>query len=703
MTTNRQIFSNFLGAQAREEARRIFAPTAVRARITSALPVDLAEANFACPSTLAALAGAANERMQPLREGFLSLAALTETNEIEAHALHSKAALESAPFLIGSQHLIHSMCGSWNNESRYAIATLRIHAADLGVGQPGASRIHRYHELLRRHRLADAGEELLHTGDDLRISDGAFNFAASLVVLGYFPESLAGEILGVNLYLRQCGLLPPLEFVANDDSHAKQYLDLARDPSDSSTDLLELAETAVREFLGDRAEAKYTAVRQGYLWARRQAEAMSQAMLAVLERWVDPREAAQHLISRRRLDACQYHEKIRLNSVPMQSLLKDDGALPFLDDLAASAYVRPGKPEASPLLTSLISPRGKMFRIFNRDDIAILHRWILGLPYADRPLHPAAHHMWKDDGALAGTVNEGIEAQTLVKSISARQAYPRLLHEELTPAEESYARQYVVRWLARATRSVAKGYCSLPEEWAPGVLRQWLQCRHEASNKALEQDHVLPSRESVVADILALAPLTMIDGAWLVGFAHPAVACAGYGCRLFETFFDELGNGIETQNHPVIYRNLLRAVYGDLPATVDSGYANTSCFSDKDFELPVFWLAIGRYPLTYCPEILGLNLAMELSGVGGGYRRTHKALIAYGYPTMFVDLHNSIDNISSGHTAWAAASLDAYLSTFPLSDSAAVWARVRKGFAALSLPKEQTMLDKFREKVRSLL
>ncbi|WP_198409852.1 iron-containing redox enzyme family protein [Thiomonas arsenitoxydans] len=672
------------------------------------LPADLVEADFACPSTLAALVSVAHERIQPLREGFLRLAALIaiETNELNALALRSKAALESAPFLIGSQHLIHSVCGSWNNESRYAMATLRIHAADLGVGQPGASRICRYQELLRQHSLADAGEDLLHTGDDLRISDGAFNFAAPLVVLGHFPESLTGEILGVNLYLRQCGLLPPLEFVANDDWPAMQYLDLGRDPSGNSTDLLELAQIAVREFLGDAAEVKYTAVRQGYHWARRQTEAMSQAMLAVLERWVDPREAAQHLVSRRRLDACQYHEKIRLNGVPMQSLLKDDGALPFLDHLAASAYVRAGKPELSLLLTSLISPRGKMFRIFNRDDITVLHRWILGLPYADAPLHPAAHHMWKDDDAFAGaagSIEDGVEAQTLVPSIGARQAYPRLLHEELTPAEEIYARQYVVRWLARAARNVAKGNCPLPEEWVPGVLRQWLQCQHEASNKAIEQEDDLPSREGVVADVLSLAPLTMIDGAWLAGFAHPAVACSGYGCRLFETFFDELGNGIETQNHPAIYRNLLRALHGDLPATVDSGYANASCFSDKDFELPVFWLAIGRYPLTYCAEILGLNLAMELSGVGGGYRRTHKALVAYGYPTMFVDLHNSIDNISSGHTAWAAASLDAYLSTFPRSDSAAVWVRVRNGFAALNLPKGQTMLDKIREKVESLL
>jgi hypothetical protein len=117
----------------------------------------------------------------------------------------------------------------------------------------------------------------------------------------------------------------------------------------------------------------------------------------------------------------------------------------------------------------------------------------------------------------------------------------------------------------------------------------------------------------------------------------------------------------------------------------------------------VFWLSIGRYPQTYCPEILGLNLAMELSGVGGGYRRTHKALVAYGYPTLFVDLHNAIDNISTGHSAWAAASLDAYLSAFSASDRDELWARIRTGFVALNPPREDTMLDMFRERMRSLL
>jgi hypothetical protein len=124
------------------------------------------------------------------------------------------------------------------------------------------------------------------------------------------------------------------------------------------------------------------------------------------------------------------------------------------------------------------------------------------------------------------------------------------------------------------------------------VLREWLQHQHALSNQALEQPQDLPSREEVVADIIALAPLTMIDGAWLAGFAHPALAASTFGSRLFETLYDELGNGIEAQNHPVIYRQLLRAVHGELPATAAPGYAAAECFADEDFELPVFWLAI---------------------------------------------------------------------------------------------------------------
>lgn len=704
MNSHRQLFSSLLGAETGEQARLMFSPDRLRTCLdTVPAAQQIAEVDFASPLALARLAKVASQRLQAITGGWHRLRKRVTDGEGGGNVLRAKALREATPLLVGSQHLIHSVCASWNNEAPYAMNILRIHAADVGSGAAGASRIHRYRELLREFSPSDAGEDPQRIGDDSSVCEGAFNFASMLVVLGHFPESFLPQILGINLYLRHCGLIPMFAIIVDEQPSLARFLDLRSNPADSTQDLAALAETAVCEYLAQADPSAMEGMRHGYQWARWQTETASTALLAVLERWLDPREAARDLITRRRPDACQYHEKTQLNKVPMRPLLEADDSLVFLDHLADSAYVRAGSPERSPLLTTLVSPRGKMFRIFSRDDIAVLERWIAGLPYSDQPQPYPARTLWQDDGLLSGAASEAMAAPTLATSLTPRQAYPRLLHVELTSAEENHARQYVKRWLGKAARGIANGRCTLPEQWAPGILRTWLQRQHVLSNRALEQDEELPSRDEVTADIISLAPLTMIDGAWLAGFSHPSLASSSFGSRLFETLYDELGNGVEAQNHPVIYRQLLRAVHGEMPTTAAPGYAAAECFSEENFHLPVFWLSIGRYPQTYCPEILGLNLAMELSGVGGGYRRTHKALVAYGYPTLFVDLHNAIDNISTGHTAWAAASIDAYLSAFCTKDRDELWARIRTGFVALNPPREETILDKLKERMRSML
>ncbi|MGX4731041.1 iron-containing redox enzyme family protein [Pseudomonas corrugata] len=704
MNSHRQLFSSLLGAETGEQARRMFSPARLRTCLDAVPAAQQAGGvDFASPQALAGLAQVASQRLQAIAKGWHRLRQRVSNGEGCIDVLRAKAVREAAPLLVGSQHLIHSVCASWNNEAPYAMNILRIHAADVGSGLPEASRIHRYRELLREFAPSDAGEDPQRIGDDSSICEGAFNFASMLVVLGHFPESFLPQILGINLYLRHCELIPMFAIIVDEQPSLARFLDLRNDPANSTQDLAELAETAVLEYLGQEDPSVMEGVRQGYQWARWQTETASTAMLAVLERWLDPREAARDLITRRRPDACQYHEKTRLNKVPMKPLLEADDSLAFLDHLANSSYVRAGSPERSPLLTTLVSPRSKMFRIFSREDISILERWIAGLPYSDQPSPYPARTLWTDDGLLMEAASETVAVPILKTNLTPRQAYPRLLHVELTPAEENHALSYVKRWLSNAARGVTNGRCTLPEHWAPGMLRTWLQRQHVLSNQTLDQAEELPSREEVAADIISLAPLTMIDGAWLAGFAHPSLASSSFGSRLFETLYDELGNGMEAQNHPVIYRQLLRAVHGELPTTAAPGYAASECFFEENFDLPVFWLSIGRYPQTFCPEILGLNLAMELSGVGGGYRRTHKALVAYGYPTLFVDLHNAIDNISTGHTAWAAASIDAYLSAFCTKDRDELWVRIRTGFVALNPPREETILDKLKERMRSLL
>jgi hypothetical protein len=79
---------------------------------------------------------------------------------------------------------------------------------------------------------------------------------------------------------------------------------------------------------------------------------------------------------------------------------------------------------------------------------------------------------------------------------------------------------------------------------------------------------------------------------------------------------------------------------------------------------------------------------MEFSGVGGTYRSIHRFLRHHGFSTLFVDIHNTIDNISTGHTAWAARAVDTYMQKISnLRDPSRAgieWSKVRAGYESLS-------------------
>jgi hypothetical protein len=71
--------------------------------------------------------------------------------------------------------------------------------------------------------------------------------------------------------------------------------------------------------------------------------------------------------------------------------------------------------------------------------------------------------------------------------------------------------------------------------------------------------------------------------------------------------------------------------------------------------------------------------------VGGTYRSARRFLRHYGFSTAFVDLHNTIDNVSTGHSAWAADAIDAYMRALPTAQAVAEqWQRVRVGYESLA-------------------
>jgi hypothetical protein len=90
------------------------------------------------------------------------------------------------------------------------------------------------------------------------------------------------------------------------------------------------------------------------------------------------------------------------------------------------------------------------------------------------------------------------------------------------------------------------------------------------------------------------------------------------------------------------------------------------------------------------PEILGLNLAVELAGLGGPYMEARDTLRVFRYPTIFVELHNAADNITSGHSGWAVRAIKRYMVEVAEREGPhnvdQVWYRVWSG-VRLTLPQ----------------
>lgn len=73
--------------------------------------------------------------------------------------------------------------------------------------------------------------------------------------------------------------------------------------------------------------------------------------------------------------------------------------------------------------------------------------------------------------------------------------------------------------------------------------------------------------------------------------------------------------------------------------------------------------------------------------MGGSYRSARRFLRHYGFSTAFVDLHNTIDNVTTGHSAWAVDAIDAYMRQVAATKPAELaehWLRVRVGYESLA-------------------
>jgi hypothetical protein len=669
--------------------------------LTEVVRTELQRASPGTGQPLDSLIGEAADWSTAAAERFQAVADLTDRHG--RRLLVRRAALGSAPLGLASGAWLQWLTSPGTADQPLFLRILGLYASDVGAGHPGAARGSAYLGLLRQLRASENAVPLARLAGEPRIDDTAFRLPALLLLMSRRPDDFCQELIGADLCLRAVGLPPPLALARPElqaDWAAIDYSG-ARDGGLSPTEECRaIADALVQE--GPESAARLLA---GFAWTlaalRDQAEAFHDQLRASIHPAYDMAE----LMRLRARQGSVYHHQVRLEGRPLSEWLTDcrDDPRPFLDVLARSRLVKPGCSDASPLVTGLVSERGPMFRVFSPHDLTIIGRWIDALPAGPGLLEAAVADRAVSTRAAVGQAPGEQRLAVLPDLLETgappghsprdlREAYHLLMARTGSPELRDWCLRYVKGWLARTRHRMKSRSVPLPDEWKTEGLRPWLQAQHDQHGMEFEEsaDTPLPAREAVVDDAVQTAPLTLIDGSWLRGFTDYELASSDIGHSLFATYWDELGNGEAKLNHPLIYREVLKDMDVDLPPTGSPEFVSWPGFRDVSFELPVYWLCIGRFPRTFLPEVLGLNLAMELSGVGGTYRRASMALRTYGFSTRFVDIHNTIDNVATGHSAWAADAVDTLMSSLPDSPEpgsrAEVWERVRVGYRSLNPP-----------------
>ena len=188
---------------------------------------------------------------------------------------------------------------------------------------------------------------------------------------------------------------------------------------------------------------------------------------------------------------------------------------------------------------------------------------------------------------------------------------------------------------------------------------------------------------------MQLTPALLVDGAWLAGMNGAAEALDAADRHLLKIYLDELGEGRPAWNHPNVHRKLLASQDIHLPDFRQAAFARHTEFMDAAFDLPVYLLAMGLLTEERRPEILGLNLAIEMSGLGASYLRAIDILRHHGMDPTLIQLHLSIDNPASGHAARARDAITLYLDAIRRREGhaamEAIWRRIWLGYQSLGV------------------
>jgi hypothetical protein len=499
--------------------------------------------------------------------------------------------------------------------------------------------------------------------------------------LGLFPASFHLETLGFNLWMAcvgPCPLLVRLEPELRLRDACLRYLDLQdRDA------LTSLARDAVVHALLDPAPGARERISRGFAAAERSYQRWQDAMCG-RNVPVTARQFVLETIARKARFSAEHHGQVRLGPHDLQQLMQagPEGHEQLLDALALSPLIRPGQPDKSPLLSHSLSIDGPMFDAFTAAEVQDLREWVASLPEpAERLPRPEAVPLAGQYAPPQDPASFEEFAFARYGELSNTERYCCVANSDLHPGMYVFGRFFVEEVLDKirlAFESDPRLNSMVPPPYSERALAEMVAAQHDANVRSRSEKPENSDTPDGADNDLTHYIGAIFDGCWLQGFAD--VQRAGleeYGW-LFRIYASEQGDGRMVWNHCRIFRHCFAALGPNifLPKTEPELY---SLFDVSAGSLAKFAVALNTR--RFLPEILGTNLGIEASGVGGWHFESWKVAEGEGktWKALAHRLHNSIDNYADGHTKWSLAAVQAFMRRVrdtSSTDLEAQWQRV---------------------------
>lgn len=588
----------------------------------------------------------------------------------------AEALYQNSPILLTQPFWLHQICLAGQSHLACNIGMMKVYDC-LTRNPAGRFELQRYRLAL----LQQSGHKIFSPGSYLFSQSGRFlpafrDFAVLQSALGQFPQQFFPEILGFSLAYCQSATLFEQCF-PNQMSH--RFFSLHRQHQQRALPVLQ---AVIADYLGQSVNQEPTRrqrIRHGFTLFQQQLTICRDQLHDLLLHPVSIEQQLADIFQQNLPAALGHHGRIELNGQALELWLQQlpERCDDFFDALKKSAYVDRQQPENSRLL-ALFAPGGPMTGVLTATEFTVLRRWLTGqqAPYSVR--RPSTQK----------PVQVRSPSAPVSKSFALRECYHKLVNQDLDPPFLTAIKQKLSRQL-RLCRMISQPPFRHFDPESFEAYFQTLYQREMAAYRPLKGKPKI-SKAAYLWGLQQIAPMVLIDGCWLQHCLKLQSSHVDISELLFSIYADELGNGCVAHNHPRIFRRLLDSLSIRLPQVQDKAFAQHPDFIHSAFDLPVFMLSLSNFPRYYLAELLGLNLAIEISGLGRHYLTLVDEWRYWGIDSTIADVHISIDNVASGHTFLAKQAIHLYLDDIQQksADPGLVdhhWRRIWSGYTALRL------------------